>query len=120
MEVYEIAWSANDEDFNCVELSDLINDNPDLKPGDIVWKATIKRPKISAMIDVDDIIEQMAERAYDIGGEWSEDWMNDVVEHHSKSLKELLDKWSKELHSPTFYEVGKSEEYILTALDLEE
>jgi len=120
MNVYEIAWSANDEDFNCVELSDLINDNPELEPGDVVWKATINRPKISSMIDVNDIIEQMADRAYDIGGEWSEDWMSDVVENHSKSLKELLDKWSKELPSPTFYEVGKSEEYIITALDLEE
>lgn len=120
MGFYKEVWSANDEDFNATCLNDLINDNPDLKVGDIVWKAEAKRPKVSALVDVDDILELLTERAYDIGDEWSEDWSADVASGHRKSLQEALEKWGQELPEINFYLVGKSEEYIITEQDLEE
>ena len=120
MDFYKEVWSANDEDFNSTCLSDLLNDNPELKVGYVVWKAEAKRPTVSNLIDVDDILELLAERAYDIGGEWSEAWVSDVASAHRKSLEDALSKWSKELPEINFYLVGKSQKYILTEEDLEE
>lgn len=120
MDFYKEVWSANDEDFNSVCLSDLLNDNPELKVGDVVWKAEAKRATVSNLINVDDILDLLADRAYDIGGEWSEDWISDVKGGHRKSLEEVLEKWSKELPEINFYLVVKSQEYILTEEDLEE
>lgn len=120
MGFYKEVWSANDEDFNCTCLSDLLNDNPELKAGDVVWKAEAKRPKVSSLVDVDDILELLAERAYDIGGEWTEDWSADVASGHRESLQEVLEKWSQELPEINFYLVSKSVEYVITEQDLEE
>lgn len=119
MDFYKEVWSANDEDFNSTCLSDLLNDNPELKVGDVVWKAEAERPTVSNLIDADDILDLMAERAYDIGDEWSEDWMSDVASWYKKSLEEVLSKWSQELPEINFYLVGKSVEYIITEQDLE-
>lgn len=120
MDFYKEVWSANDEDFNSTCLSDLLNDNPELKVGDVVWKAEAKRPKVSNLVDVDDILELLAECAYDIGGEWSEDWSADVASGHRESLQEVLEKWCQELPEINFYLVGKSVEYVITEQDLDE
>jgi len=120
MDFYKEVWSANDEDFNSICLVDLLDDNPELKVGDVVWKAEAKHPKVSNLIDVDDILELLADRAYDIGGEWSEDWMSDVESLHRESLQAALEKWCQELPEVNFYLVCKSVEYVITEQDLEE
>lgn len=75
---------------------------------------------MSNLVDVDDILEMLAERAYDIGGEWSEDWSTEVESGHRESLQEALEKWSQELPEINFYLVGKSVEYVITEQDMEE
>lgn len=120
MNFYKEVWSANDEDFNSTCLDDLLNDHPELKAGAVVWKAEAKRPEVSTLVDADDILELLDERAYEIGGEWSEDWSADVASLHRESLQAALEKWCQELPEINFYLVGKSVEYIITEQDLEE
>lgn len=120
MDFYKEVWSANDEDFGSVCLSDLLNDNPELKAGDVVWKAEAKRPEVSTLVDADDILELLTERAYDIGDEWSEDWSTEVECGHRESLQAALEKWCQELPEINFYLVGKSVEYVITEQDLGE
>lgn len=117
-----IVYSANDEDFNYTELYDLINDFPNMKAGDVVYKAQAKAPDILKLIDCEDILEQMSERAYDYGGEWAEDWCCSIENYKEakKSLDNSIKRWAKKYLPPiNFYCVGKSEEYILTKEDLE-
>ena len=60
--------------------------------------------------------------AYDIGGEYSENWGYDLK--HNKELKKKLEqslkRWAKNLPEMNFYSVGKSSVYVLTEKDLEE
>lgn len=115
-----IVYSANDEDFNYEDISEILNDYPDMKAGDTVYKAEAKRPDILKLIDCDDVVEQMCERAYDYGGEYAEDWCDSVEndKEAKKALDQSIKRWAKKyLPRVTFYSVGKSEEYILTEGD---
>lgn len=113
-------WSANDEDFNYYSLDELLNDFPESKVGDVVYKAEATSPSILNMVDGDDIVELIRERAYDYGGEWSEDWCYCLDKEQEVKLNALLTEWAKGLPAVNFYRVGKSEEYKLTEADLEE
>ncbi|WP_186382210.1 hypothetical protein [Pseudomonas aeruginosa] len=62
-------WAANDEDFNCVSLADLLNENEDLKPGDTVYRAQAIKPDPTGYMHARDVIELLGERAWDDGGE---------------------------------------------------
>ena len=119
-------YSTNDEDFNYTEVSDLLNDFPDLGVGDTIFEAEAKKPSPLDLVNVDDIyfivLESIIDRAYDIGGEYSEGWCYDLK--HNKELKKKLEqslkRWAKNLPEINFYSVGKSSKYILTEKDLED
>lgn len=112
-------WSANDEDFNYCSLDELLNDFPELKVGDVVYKAEAESPNILSMVSGDDIFELIQERAYDYGGEWAEDWCYYLDKEQEAELNKLLIGWAEGLPAVNFYQVGKSEEYKLTETDLE-
>lgn len=116
-----ICYSANDEDFNYQEISELLNDYPDFEVGDIIYKAEAWKPSLTNMIDVDDILDLVYDRAYDIGGEYAEDWIYQVGGDKELRVKieQSLKRLGKKFPEVTFYNVGKSEEYILTEKDFE-
>lgn len=115
-------YSANDEDFNYTEISDLLNDFPDFEVGDTIFEAEAKKPSLLNLVGVDDIYDLILDRAYDIGGEYSENWGYDLKHNKElkKKLEQALNRWAKNLPEMNFYSVGKSTEYVLTEKDLEE
>lgn len=113
-------YSANDEDFNYFEISDLLNDNPELKIGDEIFVADAEEPTIIDLVDSDDIYERIARRACDIGGDFGEDWSYCLNKEAGLKLEEALKRWAKKYLEPiNFYSVGRSEVYVLTEEDLE-
>lgn len=109
-------WSANNEDFNYEELSDLLDSNDDLKPGDTVYRAEAHPPKLKSLVDADWVIEQIGEMAYEIGGEYADDYP-DVSKEQAAKLQALLEQWLSECPAPTFWQVRGSEPYVLTEGD---
>lgn len=114
-------YSVNDVDFNYTEVSDLLNDHPELEVGSVIYLAEAKKPTIESLVDADDIIDLILDRAYDVGWEYSDDWCYSLK--HDKELKKKLEqalkRWAKNLPEINFYSVGKSTEYVLTEKDLE-
>lgn len=115
-------YSVNDEDFNYTEISDLLNDYPELEVGSVIYLAEAKKPTIESLVDADDIIDLMIDRAYDYGGEYAESWCFDVSmqKNAKKTLNESIKRWAKKyLPAVDFYTVGKSDEYVLKEEDFE-
>lgn len=110
-------YSANDEDFHYTEISELLNDNPELKIGDVIYIADANKPNIKQLVDYEDIYETIICRASDIGGDWS----YCLNKEAGVKLEEALKRWAKKYLEPVnFYSVGRSEEYVLTEKDLED
>lgn len=113
-------YSANDEDFNYFEISDLLNDNPELKAGDEIFVADAKMPTITQLVDYEDVFETIICRACDIGGEFGEDWSYCLNKEAGLKLEKALKRWAKKYLEPiNFYSVGRSEVYVLTEKDVE-
>lgn len=117
-----IVYSANDEDFNYTEISDLLNDFPEMAIGDVIYQAEAVKPNILKLIDTEDILDLIIDRAYDYGGEYADDFSYELRNDKKlqKKLEASLKRWAKGLPEITFYSVGKSVEYVLTEKDLED
>ncbi len=114
-------YSANDEDFNYFEISDLLNDNPELEAGDEIFVADAKMPTIIDLVDAEDIYDTILCRACDIAGDFGEDWADCFNKQASAALEKALKRWANKYLEPiNFYSVGKSEVYVLTEKDLEQ
>ena len=110
-------WSINNEDFNCDTLTELLEANQgDIRPGQTVYCGTAKAPALSSFVDVDSVIDNFAERAYDFGGEWAEDYPEVSPEHEAK-LQAFLESWLAECPAPRFYQVVDAKPYVLTESD---
>lgn len=112
-------WSANDEDFSSLGLDELLNENDELKPGDVVFRGEAVRPDPTRYVDASDIIELLGERAYDDAGDHADGWP-DVSKEAEAELDQLLKGWMhKHCSSPPFYRVKNSIPYVLTDADFE-
>ncbi|SDF79586.1 MULTISPECIES: hypothetical protein [unclassified Duganella] len=112
----EECWSVDEENFNARTLDDLIG-NHDLEVGAVVFRAEAMHPEPKELIDVDDIIETMGERAYDIAGEYGEDYP-DVSTNAVQELSEFLAGWITKHAPPTFYTVKNVQRYTVTEADV--
>jgi len=115
----EYVWSRNNEDFMYTELGDLIDAEDDLHVGSVVYRGVPKRYEPSRFVpSADWVVEHMADRAYDDGGEWAEDWPTVSVEA-CEELESLLKEWAAKNCNPcTFWRIDKSEPYTITEEDL--
>ncbi|PDG15768.1 hypothetical protein AWL03_02025 [Listeria monocytogenes] len=46
--------------------------------------------------ETDILLENIAERVYDQGGEYAEGYLDDVTDEHKKKLQELIYRWAKQ------------------------
>ncbi|ENQ6494367.1 hypothetical protein ACEP98_002420 [Listeria monocytogenes] len=46
--------------------------------------------------ETDILLDRIAERVYDQGGEYAEDYLDDVTDEHKKELQELIYRWAKQ------------------------
>lgn len=84
----------------------------DEKDQDFIWVGQTKN--ISLGVNVDRIIEDLSEEAYDQAGEYAEDYLTTVESSHQKVLEERLNEvlvtWMKELkYEPNFWTVTNVE-----------
>jgi len=110
-------WSLNDEGFSHDSLSELLDNYPDLKAGARVFTGMAVYPALSRLIDSDDVIDQMSDRAYDIAGEYA-DGYPDVSAEDKAELDALLEGWIKKACPPDFYEVRDVHTYVITEQDI--
>lgn len=110
-------WSLNDEGFSHDSLSELLDNYPDLKAGAQVFTGMAVYPALSRLIDSDDVIDQMGDRAYDIAGEYA-DGYPDVSAEDKAELDALLEGWIKKACPPDFYEVRDVHTYVITEQDI--
>lgn len=110
-------WSANGEDFNYQSLRELL-DSHDLNAGDVVHVGEADHPETRQLIDAEDVIEQMTERAWDIAGEYAMEYP-DVSKEAKDELERLLEAWITKHCPPEFFTVKNSVEYTLTTADVE-
>lgn len=111
-------WSTNNEDFNHESLGDLLDSYSDLKSGDVVYRAEAHYPNLRSLVDADWVIESIGERAYDIGGEYTDDYP-ECTREQAKKLQALLEQWLSECPAPRFYSVKNSQPYTLADGDFE-
>lgn len=109
-------WSRDEEDFNARSLSELLDSHDDLKPGDTVWVGEAVHPDPARLVNEDGIIENIGEAAYDIGGEYAEDYP-EVTPAQAKELESLVADWIKRTCPPTFYTVANVKPYVLSHED---
>jgi hypothetical protein len=82
------------------------------KDQDFIWIGQTKN--ISLGVNIDSIIEDLSEEAYDEAGEYAEDYLSDVTLSHQKVLEERLNEvmvaWMKEFkYEPNFWAVTNVE-----------
>ena len=105
-------WSADQEDFNATELGSVLTAHEELKPGDTVWVGEAVKPEPAQLIDADDIMTTMGERAYDIAGDHADDYP-DVSKDAEQELNTLLAAWIGKHASPSFWTVANIRPYVL-------
>lgn len=109
-------WSADEEDFNAQSLGDLLDAHDELTIGSNVYFGEAVHPDISKLVDPDDIIDTMADRAYDIAGEYADGYPSVSAEDKAE-LATLLDAWINKRARPTFYTVKNVQSRVLTEHD---
>ncbi|HLO65302.1 MAG TPA: hypothetical protein VK165_20255 [Azonexus sp.] len=111
-------WSADGELFLFNSLRDLLDCKPELQAGDVVHVGEASYPETHQLIDADDVLCQMSDRAWDIAGEFAEDYPN-VSKEAEAELDQLLKAWVEKHCPPEFFQVNNAKKYTLTAADLE-
>lgn len=109
-------WSRDEENFNYSNLGELLETYDELKPGDVVFVGDAKQPKVGRLCDAEDVCDMIADRAYDIGGDYAEDCA-DVGLDAKAELNALLEGWIKKHCNLNFWEVVNVRRYELTADD---
>jgi hypothetical protein len=114
-------WSLNGEDnWQDIELSEFFsNHEGDIEVGQKIYVGEAEYPKPHQLFDTDDIVDLISERAYEIGGEFAEDFP-DVKKEAIDELHEFLEKWIEKHCEINFYKVKNVREYVLTQDDLSE
>lgn len=110
-------WSKDEEEFNSNDLGALLKKFGDeLRPGHTVYRGTAHTPSFSSMVDAESVIENIGERVWDYCGEYAEGYPAVTPEHKAK-LQSLLENWLRDCPSPTFWQVGDVQPYVLNAED---
>lgn len=110
-------WSRDEENFSYANLGELLDSHDDLEIGDTVYVGRGETPDPGEWVSADDVIEQLACRAYDECREYAEDYP-DVSKEAKAELDGLLAAWAHKHCAPSFYKIKSVREYQVTAEDL--
>lgn len=114
-------WSDNGSEFYYSSLGELIDcHHDDLSPGSIVYRGEPVTPDPTVWFDADDLIERLAERAFDEHHEFAEGWPPEIAKEVKDELNAFIDAWVEKHCKPTFYGVENVKPYTITAEDLQE
>ena len=84
-----------------------------------IFKGKKVRQKFANFFSVENLIDEMQERAYDCIDECAEDYLNDVTDEQKGELGKLVIEWAaKHSIEPSFYLVEDIEEYTVPVSEL--
>lgn len=110
---------ANTEMFHCESLAELNSETDDgLKVGDVITRGTQRAPTAFDLIDADNIIDGMTDRAWDFCGEAADLGVN-VSDEGKAELQTLLQAWFDKHVTASFYQVTNQEQYTITQEDVD-
>lgn len=123
----DIVWSTNGEDFQHNEKYEALESAYTCVDGkwypatvgSKLYFGTVQAIDVSNLIDADDVLEMLGERAWDRAGEFAEDYP-DVSLKERKLLDNYLKNWVKKYCKPNFYNVVDVQEYVITEEDIKE
>ena len=120
------SWSVDEEVFrdqvSSVEeaVSAAVEEcGEDLQPGRVVYVGEVIPVGAGQLINADDVIDTMRDRAYDDVGESSEDYLGSVTQAQKDELHALIVAWADRVEEPGFWRVGKVVKHIVTAENLD-
>lgn len=116
--VKETVWSRDGESFQFDSLAELLETYDDLEAGMSVEFGTATYPSTN-FVDADDVVELIGTRAYDVGGEYAEDFPS-LSDAAVKELSEFLSAWQAKHCKPTFYIVPGAQKYVITEQDIKD
>jgi hypothetical protein len=88
-----------------------INDGKVGYGGDPFYVGQICEIKATQLLDIDWMLESMAERAQEEAGDAGEDYLCDVTKKQKEDLEKTLEKWFKKNKlNPCFYGIENEEE----------
>ena len=120
--------STNNEEYDCEffdtrqEAINYARTNDDYIDCKVMWVAQAKFYK--DYIDVDGILESLAEKAF-CDNEWGEEHLSNVSTEHAKELQvelqKVYNKWAKKHnYEPTFFTVKNEKEFINGLMTVDE
>lgn len=111
-------WSEDDENFNYESIGELLEQGfNDLEPGCTVSFADKDEVETKQLVSIHWILEEIQERAYDIGGDRAEGLFYGVEDRAKRDLQDMIVKWLDDNVGISFYGVKNVEEYVLTEQD---
>lgn len=117
----EKCWSLDEEQFNHEDLDEVIQLIVDLhgtiEPGHVVWFGTAIKPDAGDFVDADRVIDDMTDAAWDVAGEFAEDFP-EVSAEARQELNELLEGWARKHCEVNFYTVTDVQPYTITQADI--
>lgn len=118
------SYSLNGDDFQegCAsEALQALDDNDQLTLGAEYRLGVSERPDPADFFDVDDLIEQMQERAHDVGGEFAEDYLTDLTEEQIADLRRVVNTWLSSVNPQVnFFSVKQIQTFKVTQKDIDQ
>lgn len=117
---YAYATAHESEQWHSDSLASFVSDN-EIAAGTEVFRGVVDRPKASSfMVDSDDIINHMANQAYDNNSEYADNFpdLKPEQEEELKGLLAPLQEWADKSCDVNFYTVEQIEPYIVTPDDV--
>lgn len=112
----EEAWSLNGEEYTRDSLAELIT-NEEVEAGATVWRGTARSPDPADYVDAEDVIDAIADRAWQKAGEFAEGYPN-VSDEAREQLQAMLESWAREHARPDFFLIEDGKKYTVTAEDV--
>lgn len=106
-------YSTDGENYIHTELGEVLYEI-NYKVGTVIHEACYKHPAPSSMFRINDMIENMQERADDEYGEYAEDFMYDLTEEQVKELDDLISNWLDKNVKVSFFQVYDVKEVVVT------
>jgi hypothetical protein len=115
----EECWSLDEAEFRYSSLCDLIDCNDgELHVGQTVYVADQVPADYESFFDADDLVDRLAEVAYDNHGEYAEGWPPTIKQEAKDEFNAFVAAWIEKHCPPSFYGVENVRPYTLTEEDL--
>lgn len=97
--------------FNGNPDNECLDDEMGSTPDDIITEFLVGQVNASTIpFNVDSLIENVQESAYEDGGEWAEDYLDDVTEEDREELENIVFDWFvRNDYLPAWYTIGSVE-----------